>query len=243
MSISVFAAAVLVPTGPYEQFVEPKRTVLRPAFNGQLTGEGLSIGRFMTNDLVIQKRTVSGHHASIVVRETGAGVGYVLRDHGSTNGTYINGERLRGEQTLYGGEMIGFAGTDLAVLRFIVEPLDVGATETSDLYEAHEERGNRLQYRGEEFYLDGIRLALTPNERRLMQLLYRQAGLCCDRASCARAVWGQSDPELERHPLDQLIAQLRRAKLQQLPADPEESKFIRTIHGRGFLLVLSPEQA
>ncbi len=51
------------------------------------------IGRATTNNIVVEDTGVSRQHAGI--REDRAG--YWIKDMGSTNGTYINGERVRGE--------------------------------------------------------------------------------------------------------------------------------------------------
>ncbi|MBM3933537.1 MAG: FHA domain-containing protein [SAR202 cluster bacterium] len=51
------------------------------------------IGRATTNNIVVEDSGVSRQHAGI--REDRAG--YWIKDMGSTNGTYINGLRVRGE--------------------------------------------------------------------------------------------------------------------------------------------------
>lgn len=62
----------------------------------------LSIGRDMTNDFVINDAEVSRKHV-IFRLEAGS---YVLEDQGSTNGTFINGQRLMGPHSLSVGEVI-----------------------------------------------------------------------------------------------------------------------------------------
>ncbi len=57
---------------------------------------GLSIGRSTEADVRIEDRFASGVHARIYSR---AG-GYYVEDMGSTNGTFLNGEQLRGEERL-----------------------------------------------------------------------------------------------------------------------------------------------
>jgi len=51
----------------------------------------VTIGAMDDNDMVINEETVSRYHAKVVQEEEG----YVLSDLGSTNGTYINGVRIR----------------------------------------------------------------------------------------------------------------------------------------------------
>jgi hypothetical protein len=67
-----------------------------------LSGEEITIGRDISNDIVISDAEVSRHHARLVSQ---AG-GYVLEDTGSTNGTFVNGQRLMGPHMLRPGEVI-----------------------------------------------------------------------------------------------------------------------------------------
>jgi pSer/pThr/pTyr-binding forkhead associated (FHA) protein len=57
---------------------------------------GLSIGRSPDADVRIEDRFASGIHARVYSR----GSTYYVEDMNSTNGTYINGERLSGEAPL-----------------------------------------------------------------------------------------------------------------------------------------------
>jgi FHA domain-containing protein len=68
-----------------------------------LVGERFTIGRNEGNDLVISiDRTVSGAHA-VLERFP---FGWSIRDVGSRNGTFVNGERLVGERALHPGDEI-----------------------------------------------------------------------------------------------------------------------------------------
>lgn len=60
------------------------------------------IGRDPANDIVITDVEVSRKHARLTLQPSG----YVLEDLGSTNGTYINGQRLLGPHVLRAGEVI-----------------------------------------------------------------------------------------------------------------------------------------
>ncbi|MGH7560178.1 MAG: trypsin-like peptidase domain-containing protein [Gemmatimonadales bacterium] len=62
---------------------------------------------------------VSGRHAALFR----SGDGWMLRDLGSTNGTFVNGERLRGDRLLVPHDVIGFGPPPRGPrVRFEVEP-------------------------------------------------------------------------------------------------------------------------
>lgn len=53
----------------------------------------INIGRSPENEIVIQDATVSRNHATLIID----GVEYMIRDNNSSNGTFINGNRIYGE--------------------------------------------------------------------------------------------------------------------------------------------------
>lgn len=62
----------------------------------------LTIGRDTTNAIAINDAEVSRRHAKLTLR----GTEYVIEDLGSTNGTFISGQRLSGPYTLRPGDLI-----------------------------------------------------------------------------------------------------------------------------------------
>ncbi len=71
----------------------------------ELNKDIITLGRDITNDIVINDPEVSRHHC----RLTRGGGGYTLEDLGSTNGTFVNGQRLTGARPLAGGDVVGLA--------------------------------------------------------------------------------------------------------------------------------------
>ena len=74
----------------------------------------LILGRDMSNDLVVNDPEVSRRHARLVLE----GANYRLEDLGSTNGTFIRGQRLAAPVMLRPGEIITLG--EKVVLRYEV---------------------------------------------------------------------------------------------------------------------------
>jgi hypothetical protein len=69
-----------------------------------LTKEVTMLGRDVTNDIPLGDAEISRQHARLT-RTPG---GMVLEDLGSTNGTFVNGERLTSPRLLQPGDTLGF---------------------------------------------------------------------------------------------------------------------------------------
>jgi predicted component of type VI protein secretion system len=75
----------------------------------ELTQPVIFLGRDFANEIVINDPEVSRRHARLTA-QTG---GYILEDTGSTNGTFVNGQRLLGPHLLRPGELVSFGGSVL----------------------------------------------------------------------------------------------------------------------------------
>lgn len=62
------------------------------------------VGRDLNNDIVINDPEISRRHA----RMFSQGTGYMLEDLGSTNGSFVNGQRLMGPHNLRPGDVVTF---------------------------------------------------------------------------------------------------------------------------------------
>jgi clan AA aspartic protease (TIGR02281 family) len=70
----------------------------------------ITIGRHPKNDVAINDSKVSRHHLQIIQDDTG---NFRVADFGSTNGTFVNGEKIQGEVPLYPNDMIRIGQTVL----------------------------------------------------------------------------------------------------------------------------------
>ena len=78
----------------------------------QLDKQTHTLGRHTDNDIVIDDVAVSTNHAVIEATENNYLDGYcdfILKDLGSTNGTFINDKQLEGERKLNSGDVVRLA--------------------------------------------------------------------------------------------------------------------------------------
>lgn len=98
------------------------------AISGDLTGQEISIdrdmlvGRHQSADIVLQAAEISRKHAAFLVKEDALWV----QDLGSSNGTFVNDQRIDVEALLKEGDIVQFASLKFSVLapaqEVVVEP-------------------------------------------------------------------------------------------------------------------------
>src|SRR6185312_16639107 len=91
-----------------------KLVVLSAGFNGrthELNVDTTTIGRVDDNTFQIADPSVSSHHAEIILR----GSEVVIKDLGSTNGSFINGEKIS-ESVLKPGQTLKLGQIELQLL-------------------------------------------------------------------------------------------------------------------------------
>jgi hypothetical protein len=93
------------------------RTGPNPGMAFELVRDVTVLGRDVGNDIVLGDTEISRQHARLT-RTPG---GYVLEDLGSTNGTFINGERLAAPRLLSPGDIIGL-GENVTVMFDAISP-------------------------------------------------------------------------------------------------------------------------
>ena len=89
----------------------------------------ISIGRDIANDFVINDAEVSRRHARLILE----GNRYQIEDLNSTNGTYIDGQRLIGPHLLAIGEIIMFGDNVGVIFDGEPAPPDITVASTVDL--------------------------------------------------------------------------------------------------------------
>ena len=97
----------------------------QPNQSYELNKDIVTLGRDITNDIVINDPEVSRHHMRLT---RGAG-GFTVEDLGSTNGTFVNGQRLTGARPLRTGDMIGLGETVTLAYEMAAAPAAAAAEE------------------------------------------------------------------------------------------------------------------
>ncbi len=183
------------------------------------------IGRGNDSDIVLPERQVSRYHLKIHYREGR----YLLEDLDSKNGTFLNGQQVKGTVSIQDGDEIQialcvrllFVGTDATVpLSFDIPKADGGVMIL-------EENKRTVSIRGRE--LDP---PLSLAQFRLLQMLYDADGAVCGRDDIVEAVWpGTGGIGVSEQAIDALVRRLR-----DRLAELDEHNYIVTVRGHGFRL-------
>ena len=106
----------------------------------------IALGRHHDVDLRFDPNAdldVSVHHAEIVAKSDG----YLLRDSGSTNGTFLNGTRITTEEPLESGDVIwlGAEGPQVEVQLLEAQPVGTGAIPSTRVRKSRRSSGERVR--------------------------------------------------------------------------------------------------
>lgn len=192
----------------------------------------LTIGRDGANDIIIDHPLASRRHARLEHDENG----YFVRDLESTNGTYLNGDRIEGAHILRNQDKVWVADTEITFND--PEATQKGPLPAEILKRARAvEEGLRVDSRAKEIYLQGKLLdpPLTVKEFQLLELLYNHKGQVISKDEIAQNVW---DYEVyDYNAIDALVYRLR----QRIEQDPGNPRYLVTVRGFGYKLLTQPD--
>jgi DNA-binding response OmpR family regulator len=191
-----------------------------------LTEKTLTVGRLDDNTIVILDRLASRRHA-MLERQHGQ---YAIRDVGSRNGTFVNGERISEPLVLRDGDEIQI-GLEFKAL--YVDPEATGALVTDAIVRG---RGLWLDEEKREVWVQGSRLVPSVSKAQfsLLALLHEQPGRVYTRDEIIAAVWPDDASQgVSDETIDALVGRLRR---RIAAADPAH-QYVVTVRGHGFKFV------
>lgn len=174
------------------------------------------IGRGVENEIVIISNRASREHA--IIRRDGRKI--FLEDMGSTNGTFLNDERimsstqLRDEDKIAIGDIVfTFHDPDTTTRETPFPELDVNI-------KAGEVRLNRKL------------LSLSPKEFALVAYLYENRGKVCSKDEIGQTVWAEYQSGIFDYQIENLVRRLRT----KIEIDPNSPVLLVTIRGLGYKL-------
>ena len=195
-------------------------------------GQGISVfGKSLTVDVNVDSPYISRRHFQIRCQDDV----FFITDLDSTNGTFLNGERLTSQQErrLRDQDLIGMAG-DQVLFRFL-DPVKTITIDSSSLNPAAPRANTELvvDSGSRDVTVRGEKLAppLSKKEFDVLELLYLGRGNAVSRDEIAKAGWPER-PEADVTPeeIDQYISRLRR----RIEEDPSQPKLIVTLRGHGY---------
>ena len=183
-----------------------------------LSGEKIVIGRAVENDIVITSKRVSREHTCL--RRVGRRV--LLEDLGSTNGTYLNDERVAeplelrdGDRVTVGDVSFTFHDPDSTLGGDVLPELEMDIA-------AGVVRVNRRA------------VSLSPKEFALLKYLYERRGKVCSKDDIGHAVWPEYHEGIYDYQIENLVRRLRT----RLEPDPANAQMLLTLRGLGYKLVI-----
>lgn len=182
-----------------------------------LTANVLTIGRALENEIVITSRRVSREHAQV----RGEGRRFVLADLGSTNGTFLNGERVLAPVELRDGDRIGIGDV---VLLFHDPESTFLETPFPEL---------EVDIAAGLVRVDRRVVSLSPKEFALLAYLDQRRGEVCSKDEIGSAVW----PEYKEGVYDYQIENLVRRLRTRIEPDAANPQLLLTVRGLGYRLV------
>jgi len=183
----------------------------------ELDKDIVTIGRAIENDIVVTSKRVSREHARI--RREGRKL--LLEDLGSTNGTFLNDERVAaplelrdGDQVAVGEVVFTFHDPDTTTRENPFSELEINAA-------AGVVRVNRKV------------VELSPKEFALLVYLHEHEGRVCTKDEIGRAVWAEYQAGVFDYQIENLVRRLRT----RIESDPANPQLLLTVRGLGYKLV------
>lgn len=199
-----------------------------PKTQWPLAKRTMIVGREADSDIQIDDRQVSRRHAEI----TQTLEGYTIRDLGSKNGTFLNGEAISQQPRLIrNGDEISIALC--AKLTFVEDEA------TAPIVLEHKLKPSiRMDVAAKRVWVLDKEVVppLSLAQYNLLELLYQNAGNVVSRDQVVAIVWSEEEAEgVSEQAIDALARRLR----ERIAEIDSENKYVETVRGHGFRLNLA----
>ena len=189
-------------------------------FEHRLTSLSATIGRAVECDIVIASKSVSREHTRI--RRDGRR--WFVDDLGSTNGTWLNGERVIGSLALQDGDSLEVGG-----VTFVFHDPDT-TTRESPIPDLEVDTSAGL------VRVNRKMVALSPKEYLLLAFLYERRGRVCSKELIGQAVWPEyTGGGIFDYQIENLVRRLRT----RIELDPANPQLLFTVRGLGYKLLVA----
>ena len=185
----------------------------------RLESDSITIGRAIENSIVITSKRVSREHARI--RRQGRY--WFLEDLRSSNGVFLNEERVLGSMELRDGDRINIGDVDFVYH----DPDTTNVNSPFPVLEIDPAAGI--------VRVDRKSVPLSPKEYVLFTFLFEHGNQICSKDEIGRAVW----PEYQAGGIfDYQIENLIRRLRTRLESDAAEPQLLVTVRGLGYKLLV-----
>jgi len=156
---------------------------------------------------------------------------FMLRDTGSLNGTYLNGEVLE-KNTAYklaDHDLIGLAkisGEMRVVFRFRLSDATLPAWVVEELARTSHKEGLSINIAARRVFIEGKEVPLTRRDFKVLEVLYNNRGKACSIDDISWEVWGEEGAS------DELIAKYVSRLREKIEPEPSKPRYIITVPGR-----------
>lgn len=206
-----------------DEHSQPLLVIYKGALAGTrwpLRGYSVTLGRASDCDIVLPERQISRYHARIEYDD-----GYMLRDLGSKNGTFVNGERVRGQPyRLQDGDEISLATT--LQMGFVAGEATLPLDELFMPGQLVVDESSRRIRLGR----NELDPPLSPAQFSLLVMLVKSQGAVVTRQDVVSEVWPDAVGGVTDQAVDALVYRLRE-RLAEL--DPDHN-YVATVRGHGF---------
>ena len=196
-----------------------------------INGSPVTAGNSDAVDIKLENRFVSRRHFQVRFESDV----FYISDLGSTNGTYLNGNKLNPneEQILRDGDRVGL-GVDEVLLVFSGP---VGTVRIDTAVIARANRGNDgdlvVDSSSRDVWVRDKKLPSLPRkEFDILECLFQNRGQAVSRDEIAAAGWPERPDDVPNSDIDQYIRRLRR----KIEEDPSKPTIILTRVGYGYTI-------